>query len=475
MTPTRRAPVAALLAAALAGTFLLDGIGRPDRERDVPLAAAAAMPTAAPTRALSSTWFCTGGTGTAGGAADAGIVVVNAAPEAVTAAVTVVGTEGEPARRDLEVPARGRASLRLGDVVAAPYVAATVDVPAGAVAVEQGANGPLGLSLTPCSSFGSDRWYVADGSTAREDTMVLSLYNPFPEDAIVDLSFSTDEGRAVPAALQGILVKGGGLVPVNVGDHVRRRNRVAATVTTRSGRVVAERLQLRNGSAKGISLVLAAPSTQPTWWMPDGLVSDGITERYSIYNPSGREAVVSLELVLAEGAAEPFDLTIPARDRVDVDAGDAERVPRDVAHAAVVRSQNGVGVVVERSVAATAPSPRLGVSEVLGAPRTARRWLFGAGSATDAVDEWITVVNPNPSPIRLSVTALAAGQPLPVERLQDVEIGAGRRVAYRLTDHIKRDDLPLLVEAVGGEVVVERAVYMVGTAGISFSPGVPLR
>jgi len=45
----------------------------------------------------------------------------------------------------------------------------------------------------------------------------------------------------------------------------------------------------------------------------------------------------------------------------------------------------------------------------------------------------------------------------------------------RLTDHIKREDLPLLVEASGGEIIVERAIYLVGTAGISFSTGVPMR
>jgi len=475
VSPVRRLVVLVGIVVVIAAALVADRTARPDAEADTAVALANRMPTAAPSRALSSTWFCAAGTGAAGGAADSSIVVVNPAPAAVTATVTVVGTEGEPVAKPLEVPGRSRASLRLGDAVAATYVAATVDVPAGGVAVEHAVTGPLGTGVAPCASFGSERWYVADGSTAREDTMILALYNPFPEDAIVDLSFSTDEGRAVPSDFQGIVVKGGRLVPVNVGDHVRRRNRVAATVATRSGRVVVDRLQLRNGATKGLSLALAAPSTGDEWWFPEGYVGDGVGERFSIYNPGDEEAVVSLELTLEEGAAEPFDLTIPPRDRVDVDAGAEERVPKNASHSAVVRSLNGVGVVAERAVVAGPPSARLGTSEVLGGRRDAARWLLGVGSATDTHDEWVTVVNPGTEPVQVSFTVLAAGQPLPVDGLQRVAVEPGRRAAYRLTDHIKRDDLPLLVEATGGTVVLERAIYVVGGSGVALSPGIPMR
>lgn len=475
MNAARRLTIPAVLVVVLAAALLADRVGRPDPEQDAAIALANRMPATAPARALSSTWFCAGGTGVAGGAADASLVVVNPAAEPVTATVTVVGTEGEPVSTPLEVPARGRQSMRLGDVVAANYVAATVDVPSGGVAVEQGVGGTLGTSLAPCASFGSERWYVADGSTAREDTMILALYNPFPEDAIVDLSFSTDEGRAVPSDFQGIVVRGGRLVPINVGDHVRRRNRVAATIATRSGRVVVDRLQLRNGASKGLSIALAAPSTGDEWWFPDGYVGDGVGERFSIYNPGDAEAVVSLELTLDEGAAEPFDLTIPPRDRVDIDAGAEERVPKNASHSAVVRSLNGVGVVAERAVVAGPPSARLGTSEVLGGRRTASRWILGAGSATDTYDETVTVVNPGQSPVQVSLTVLAAGQPLPLEGLQDVALEPGRRTTFRITDHVKRDDVPMLVESSGGPIVVERGVYAVGGPGVALSPGIPMR
>ena len=473
MNISRRIVVLAVIAGVIAAGFAIDTFDRPAPEGDTAVAVRTQMPSAAPTRALSSTWFCAGGTGAAGGNFDHVIVIANPATEAATATVTVSGTEGEPATIEVPVPALDRAAVRLGDVVAANYVAATVDIDGGAVAVEHEVNGPLGYSSAPCASSGSERWFFADGSTAREDTMLLALYNPFPEDAIADLSFSTDQGRAVPADFQGIVVKGGRLAVINIGDHVRRRDRVAATVETRRGRLVADRLQLRNGAAKGISVALGAPSVGDEWWFPDGYAAEGIVERFSIYNPGAAEALVTVELTLAEGSAEPFDLTVPPRGRIDLNANEEERIPKDVGHSAVIRSLDA-GVVAERSVIAGPPSARLGTSEALGGRRATSRWLFPHGDSSESWDEWITVVNPTASPVQISFTSLAGGQPLAIEGLQDVEVAAGRRAAFRMSDHVKRSGLPLLLETTGGRVVAERALYRVGGVGIAFAAGIPL-
>jgi plastocyanin len=337
--------------------------------------------------------------------------------------------------------------------------------------VEQSVSGPYGDAVGPCASAASPVWHFANGTTAREDAMYLALFNPFPDDAIVDLSFSTDQGRAVPSAFTGVVVRGGGLTVLDVAQHVRRRDAVAATVRARRGRVVAGRTLLRGAAARrGVSLALGAPSPAETWWFPDGVAGDGAVERLHVYNPGGREAQVDLELTLEEGAVEPVELSVAPGDRVTYVANDDTRVPKGVAHAVVVRSVNGVPVVAERTTEAGPPTARAGVADTLGARRPARRWAFAAGASNEGVDEWLVVHNAGDRDVRVSVAALASGRLLEVEGLQDVLVARGRRRALRLGDHVRRDDLALVVEATG-PVVVERSLYRVGARGMSATLG----
>jgi hypothetical protein len=475
----RRLPVFLALAVLAAAGFGLDRLPAPAAGGEAAASALrATMPVAAPSTALSSTWVCAGGTATAdpvdGLVAAAAVTIANAGEEVRTGILSVIPVEGEGKSVPIQVNPRARLRVALGDVVAAGYVSAMVELDGGDVVVDHEIAGPLGISSAPCASAASDRWYLAEGSTAREDSMRLAIFNPFPEDAIVDLAFATDQGRAVPSAFTGLVVKGGKLLVVKVEDHVRRRNEVAVTAVARSGRVVVDRLQLRGGAVKGVSLALAAPAAETTWSFPEGLVSAGLSERIHVYNPTAKEAEVSVELNLEQGAAEPFELTVPARERLTVVASEEERVPHDVGHAVTVLSLNDVPVVAERSLAATAPASRTGIADTLGIPRTAERWVLAAGSATATSDEWVVVLNPGPKDATLSVRGLASGQLQAIEGLQGLSLPAGRRTAIRLTDHAARPDLSLLVTS-DAPVVVERGVYAVGSPGIALSSGIPLR
>jgi hypothetical protein len=103
---------------------------------------------------------------------------------------------------------------------------------------------------------------------------------------------------------------------------------------------------------------------------------------------------------------------------------------------------------------------------------TARRWAFPIGEANVDTDEWIVVHNPGAHRVQVSVYALANGQRLPIEGLQDLPVGPAGRVALRLGDHIVRILLPVVVEATG-DVAVERDAYAVGRTGVSTIIGVP--
>jgi hypothetical protein len=432
-------------------------------------------PVAAPPGALSSTWFCAGATAEKNGRADGMIWIANANDVAVDAKITFVPVAGAGEAKVIEtsVAANSRRFLRHGEHVTAPFAAAMVEVDGGDVAVEHSINGAAGEDHAPCASKASDEWHFADGSTARDATLLLALFNPFPDDAVAELSFTHEEGRATPSVYQGLVVPARGLIVVDVGAEVRRREQVSSTVRVRSGRLVVDRIQLRTERPKrGAALNLGAPSGGDVWYFPEGAKAEGIAERVVVYNPGEREALVDVEFTLDEGAIEPFELSVPPRDRAVLDVSAEERVPAG-AHAITVRSVNGEGVVAERWIEANG-SGRLGLGVTSGSPITSERWLFAFGATNASNDEWIVVHNVNAEDVEVDVVALAAGRLLPIQNLQNLEVPAGSRKPIRLGDHVKRDDLPLLVTATG-PVVVDRDLYRVGILGISTSIGVALR
>jgi hypothetical protein len=471
----RRAALVVLAIVVVAGLVVDANIERAAPPQ--PLSVDAGDPSvAAPLDAVSSTWYCAGASAAPEGASDGHLILVNPHRDDVTGRVTIYPINEEPRQIPVTVPASSRFVLRYQDVVQAPFVAALVQLDGGGVGAEHSVSGPHGFGVGPCATAASSTWYFAEGSTLRDDLMLLTLFNPFPDDAIVDLSFTTDQGRAEPGDFQGIVIPGRGMRLVNVADHLRRREAVAVTVAARRGRLVADRIQARGANGrKGLTISLGATAPHTEWLFPDGVVADGVVERFHVYNPTRDEAVVDVELNADEGAVEPFQLRVPPRQRVTLNLAEESRVPRNVGYSVAVRSLNEVPVVVERTADAAAPSPRSGIADTMGVRTTARNWLLADGAATEVVDEWVTVLNPTAEQVTVSLHALIGGRRVDVEGVQDVAVEPGRRRSFRLTDHIAgRADLALLVAATG-PVAVERGIYFVGHHGLSRSMGIPLR
>jgi hypothetical protein len=481
-----------------------------DRQRGTRAAPATAlvqaMPVAAPTTALSSSWFCAGAFGRPTGVADGQLVVANSTTRPVSGTATLVSSQGTIAIVPVNVGPLDRTVLSESPVVppnppsgspapAPSFVGAIVTLNGGGAAVEQVISGDQGLTATPCGTSGSDHWYFADGTTQEGASLVVSLLNPYPEDAIADLSFTTEQGVEAPNDFQGIVVPAGGIAGVDVGSHLRRRDQVATTVSTRAGRVVAWKTMaikapsaisqaatqlsgltaagVQPSRAPGLTLVLGTLSAGTTWWWPDGVAADGVIERYQIYNPGQKEADVSLGLALDQGSADPFTIKVLPRGTATIVSNNEPRVPKGVGHAAALVSTNGIGVVAERTIDAVAPSPRDGLAELMGSRLTSPRWLLPAGSATPALDEWVTFFNPGRNSVSVSVVGLSVGNEVPLGGLSNLTLPPGRRLAVRINESQPNVDLALLVKA-SGDIGVERDLYRVKGIGLSATIGVPL-
>ena len=475
---THRGRALALIAALLVGGLAVDVlVGRPPAappeeetgalEHQVPLAPAE--------DAGSSAWFCTGATAAPNGAADGTVTVANPGSRRLAGTVTVMTGSPQPRAVPLTVESRSRSTLRLGEVATAPWASAVVELDGGGAVVELATDGPFGSGVTPCASSASESWFFAAGATSRDASETIVAFNPFPEDAVVDVQFVSDEGTVSPEDLTGVAVAGRGMLAIDVARFVPRRESVAATLRARSGRLVAARVQTFDGSAgpRGMSVGIGAAAPGTLWHFPEGVLPADGAERLFLFNPGSADAEVEVAFVLDAGQAEPLAVNVPAHSLLVVRTSDESRVPRAVGHAVTVRAKGRSGVVAERIITA-ASGTRTGVSLALGARLTARRWAAAVGRADDAVDEWVVVYNPAGSPARASVAVLVDGQELRPPGLQDLEVLPHTRRALRLSDHVGLAAAPLVVSATE-PVVVERDLYRRQGAGMAMAVAVPLR
>ena len=470
----RRLPGLIAVAVALVALGVADRADRPPLTPADARLSTAYAPTASPPDALTSTWYCPAGTATPGGQAEDTIGVFNPTARRLRGTIDVVGSDGKHASKDITIEPRTRRLDSVGEIMHSAFVAATVQLDGGGAVVEHGVSGPAGDSLGACASSASTRWYVPAGATTRAATLIYALFNPFPDDAIVDLSFATEQGRLSPAAFQGVVVPAGGLVPIDVGTHVRRRAQVSAAIHARRGRIVVEALQIHNGDGRrGIGLTLGAPRTATNFVFPDGIAGPDRDEQLHMFNPNGSEAAVQLDLVLDSGEAQPFELRVPAHDRVTIDLAGESRIPKGIGHALLVRVSNGVPIAVGRTIdIGTAPN-RSGYMSDIGATTAAAHWAFAAGGSSPSLDEWISVINEATTAVRVDVTGAidAALDPLP--GLSSITIPRGGRAILRLSDHGGVADLPLVVNATG-PVVVGRTTYHTNGFGASSVVGAVL-
>ncbi|QGG95812.1 DUF5719 family protein [Actinomarinicola tropica] len=283
------------------------------------------------------------------------VVIANLADQDRVAQVSIHPGTDEPVELEVDLPAASVERVALADHVDAPAAAAMVEVPGGGVAVTHVIEGEHGTDSGTCAAASSDEWHFAWGDTSRDARSFVALFNPFPRDAVVDMSFVTVDGVREPRALTGLVVPGEGVVLADVGAEVRRRDHVSTTVRARAGRVVAERLQSFDDSdgRRGTTVDLGVTEPQEVWVHTYGRVGPDVDQRLTVYNPTDAPAEVDVEVALAEdlaGGVAPFELTVRPQGFVTIDLAGEDRIldavgQDDAELTLTVRSLNGVPVV----------------------------------------------------------------------------------------------------------------------------------
>ena len=335
-------------------------------------------------------------------------------------------------------------------------------------------------SVAPCAAAASPTWYLPDGATTRDAKTSLTLFNPFADDAIVDVFVTTNTSNARPSALQGVFVPGGTVRTLDLERFVRRRSFLSATVTTRTGRVIAEGFLRFDGSgtARGSSIVSASPTRGSAWYFPSGKSSSVLRERYFLTNPGDSDMTVELAFIAAD-REEPFEVDIPAKSIVEFDTDAEERVPTGVEYSVVVASTSNRTFLASRRLVAKSKFRR-GVASTLGARIQSNRWTIADASADAKIDDRLSIVNPTEDPALVSLFRIGSPSPslsssssssssssdwTPVVGAENIAISGGSRLDIRLGDFVSVTGATFAVLSDGAPVIVDRTRVLVRTRG----------
>jgi hypothetical protein len=336
----------------------------------------------------------------------------------------------------VRVGAHARQTIRVSDVLRAAWASALVELSGGEVTVGQVFAGPSGRAVSACASAPAPDWYFPAGSSRNGARNLLALFNPFPGDATVDLTFDTEDGARTPQQFQGLVLRGGRVTVVDVGAVVTLREHVATTVRARSGRVVAQQIQSadgREGGQEGLTVTLGATITSDLWTFAVATPPESDAhEVVSVINPGEDDAVVEVQVQIDDasqiGSVEPYRLSVPAGRSATVDLMADARIPRSAGRWIILRSIEGPEVVAERSIAAKRAADTGGLAFTMGVPIGATDWLATFGDPTWAATSVLAVANPSAhGDAHVTITVHGAGDARGLAGVVDVVVAPGER------------------------------------------------
>ena len=380
---------------------------------------------------------------------------------------------GDDDREDL---AEGR-SLIVRSKVPDPTPVTGYDGPVAAAGAVSSTAPVGGATAAQCARSASPRWFFAGGSAGLDFDERILLYNPFPDEAVVRLSFFTPQGQETKASFEEVPVPAGEFEAVQINEAIRVRKAVSVAVEARRGRVVAwkEVFARPDDRPRGVQGTLGANATATSWYFPDGAIGPGADQRLSVLNPTSNEAVIHVTLTTSEETLQPeklLEVAVPRRSTLTLKLDDFVTKKDFSSISTTVESVNGVGIVAERTVWYSTDELS-GVTSDTGLRRPVERWMLGPASLTPTTDS-ITVMNPTASATTVSMSLLRPdGDAIEPDELQDLEVGAGSRRRLPVGSYTNGRPMVAIVTA-DGPVLAERFSYSEADSDVAAVMGLPL-
>ena len=422
------------------------------------LNALAGFPQVASGSRISTSWFCAGAAA-GDGIESASVVVSNPSDSEITASISFLSDTAEETTNVLVAPRAQQIVQVLGGRTVG-VVVPVVEIIGSVGTVEQNIVYAAGDVTSQCVSQTSAEWFFADGFTAEGSSERLVLTNPFPESAVVNIAFTTSEGRRTPSSLQGVILSPRSSKSISLNDAgAQNESSIALEVRATSGQIVASRIQHYLGAGRlGYSATVGTPSAQQEWWFTSGRTGSNVTEQLVVFNPSLDAAEVTVSFFgdgitngieideTSQGSAPSAAVQIPAGAVVFIKTDDIADLPKGD-HAMVVSSLGQARLVVEHVLSqVTGGSSFTAITNGIPGGLTTMKWRIPSGISNGARNA-LSLVNVTATEGTYTVSAVGPGGEVALPELKDVPIGPASVITL---------DVPL--GATDGEVVITSTV-----------------
>lgn len=465
---SRRYPALALVLVALSA-IVLSARNTTDAEvATFSLAAQGWMPSAPAVTGSTETWFCPGVPASGLDGDEGTLTIANRGGDRLVGSVLLMNDRSETRRLQVNIDGWSSATVDLDATMPGQFVGAVVEINGGGAVVEQTSFQTVGSSVAPCANATSDTWFLADGFTVEGSLDQIILTNPFEQTVVANLEFATREGSRAPASYTGLTVAARSVRVIDLGAPgagAQGEPILAVSVEATRGRLVVGRSQrFLGGGRLGSQVTVASPVLRDQWWFVNGDKGPGVSERFSIYNPTAEVVEVDVVFVGITRAVGVAPIAVPARQVVIFESGpQADLV--EGRHATVFATQAKESVVVERAITRVGDDT-ISTSVMAGAtPRQdgylASRWFISSGPSTPT-DEAVVLLNGDNTPATVSVFAVGTSGPVLVPGLEAIELPAASLLTLDLTDPVVIDR-QLIIESTG-RIFVERS-FSTGVGG----------
>ena len=408
--------------------------------------------------ALPTTWYFA--EGYTGSGFDQWISIEN--PSAAAAAVTVIyfTPAGAPVTRNHNVPANSRYTIYVNTDLGNNLENSFQVIANQRVIVERpmyfrysglGSHSWRGGHDVMGSTQLSRHWYFAEGYTGNNFEEWLTIQNPNPDWATVDVTYYINGGNPIKKQHR---VAPTSRYTISVNQDIGPDKEVSASLASDLP-ILAERPMYFNYQNKmdGGHIVVGSNYLAQDWYLAEGATFDPFTEYITIQNPNPAPATVAVAYYRPSGPPITRTHTIPANSRYTINAGADSGEASDLS----TYLHSNQPILVERPMYFDMLHGGLpGGHCAVGVNSASTEWYFGEGYTGEGFDEWLTVQNPGGVAANLNVTYYVQGG-APITRTHTVQPQS------RFTIHVNQDagnNLQLSAYVLASQpVICERPMY----------------